>query len=325
MAALRRQGYNPGMLDLSVEPLAEFHLHFEAALPWEVFRGLAGLEGEQAPWLDGSGRFATFDDFAKPFRGCIAETLRQPGMYERWAEASVRWLAGLGVRHAEIGVTAYLMERLGHRLEETLPSVCRILQETGAAAGVRVRIFAAISRREEPEENARQVGRWVGLVGPRLAGVDLHSYELEGPTARQKPAFEAARKAGLELRAHAGEHGTARDVWEAIDVLGATSINHGVRAVDDPALLRALAARNIPLHVCPTSNVMLGVAPSYAEHPLRTLLDAGVPVTVNTDDPLVLGTDVRSEYGRLQREMGLGDDEVRRLLQTCARLAAGGG
>ncbi|MEK7866293.1 MAG: hypothetical protein AAB434_06380 [Planctomycetota bacterium] len=310
------------MIDLSTEPLAEFHLHFEAALPWEVFRGLAGMDGERAPWLDGSGRFASFDDFAKPFRGCIAETLRRPGMYERWAEASVRWLAGLGVRHAEIGVTAYLMERLGHRVEETLPAVCRVLQESGEAAGLRVRIFAAISRREEPEENARQVEQWLALVGGRLAGIDLHSYELEGPTARQRPAFDVARAAGLELRAHAGEHGTARDVWEAIDVLGATSINHGVRAVDDPVLVRALASRNIPLHVCPTSNVMLGVAPSYAEHPLRTLLTAGVPVTVNTDDPLVLGTDVRSEYGRLRREMGLGEDEVLRVLATATRLAS---
>ena len=112
------------------------------------------------------------------------------------------------------------------------------------------------------------------------------------------PWFDRARTAGLHVTPHAGETSGPESVWAALRVLGAERIGHGVRAVEDPALVAYLAEHHIALEVCPTSNVRLGVFPSLATHPLRRLYDAGVPVTVNSDDPPLFNTTLTDEYLR---------------------------
>ncbi|MEK7867625.1 MAG: adenosine deaminase family protein [Planctomycetota bacterium] len=304
------------MLDVARLPKAEFHLHLEATLGWREFAGwMASPEYDglpRAPWLGAADPFPTFQEFLAPWRDHIAVALKQPRAYERWVEASAAWLASLGVRYAEVSVGMNFMEKLGHNLEEAVPAMCRAMEEAERVHGIELRLVGALKRNATPAENARWVERWIALAASRLAGIDLHGYELEGPTAPQKPAFDLARSAGLRLRAHAGEHGTWRDVRDAVEVLGVASVNHGVRAVDDAGFVRELAARRVALHVCPTSNVLLHVCPSYREHPIRQLMDAGVLVTVNSDDPLVFGTDINAEFASLR----LQDDEVRLLLRN---------
>lgn len=308
--------------------LAEFHLHLEAALSWDEYARLVGPQfsrgAASAPWLARAKPFATFEDFRVPWRDYILPYHARPGNYECWIDTSARWLAGLGVRYAEMNVGASLLERLRLPVEETIRAICAAFHAAERTTGVRLVLFTAIKREADPAENARWVERWMEAAGADLVGLDLMGYELDGPTARQKPAYDVARSGGLVLRAHAGEHGTAHDVADAIDILGATSINHGARAAEDPGLLRELARRRIPLHLCPTSNLLLDVIPSLRDFPLRRFLDAGVPVTINSDDPLLFDTDVRQEFERLERALALTAAEVRGLLRTaweCARVA----
>jgi len=308
------------MLDVSRLPKAEFHLHMEATLGWREFVGVSGHPTwptlPRAPWLGGADPFPTFEQFLAPWREYIGPALKLPGSYVRWASGCAAWLASLGVRYAEVSVGMNFMEKMGHRLEETVPAMCRAMDAAERAHGIALRLVGALKRDATPAENVRWVERWIALAASRLAGIDLHGYELEGPTAPQKPAFDLARAAGLRLRAHAGEHGTWRDVRDAVEVLGVSSVNHGVRSVDDAGFVRELAARRVALHMCPTSNVMLHVCPSYREHPIRTLMEAGVVVTVNSDDPLVFGTDINAEFASLQLQAGFTDEEVRRLLRN---------
>ncbi|MBI3097954.1 MAG: GNAT family N-acetyltransferase [Planctomycetes bacterium] len=311
-------------------PLAEFHLHLEAALSWGAYVDFLRSDGAvppvpedlgrgRAPWLESAAPFADFEAFRTPWQTHILPVLKQPGMYARWVRASVRWLAGLGVRYAELNVGGPVIDKLELPFEETARSIADAFREAERETGVRLRFFLGLKRGLDPSLNARLLERWMAATNGAIHGVDLHSYEQDGPCRDQKPAYELARSAGLHLRTHAGEHAGPEEIRDAIDLLGVESINHGVRAVEDPGLVRELAARRIPLHVCPTSNVLLGVAPTLREHPLRRLLEAGVVVTLNSDDPLLFGTDVRREYEIAAREMGLGEAEMGVLHENARR------
>lgn len=129
--------------------------------------------------------------------------------------------------------------------------------------------------------------------------IDLYADELAQPIDVFKPIYRAAFAKGLRLKAHVGEWGTADDVWQAVEELGLDEVQHGIAAAQSPAVMRFLADHKIRLNICPTSNVMLGRVDSIANHPIRTLYDAGVIVTVNTDDVLVFGSSVSEEYLKL--------------------------
>lgn len=131
--------------------------------------------------------------------------------------------------------------------------------------------------------------------------VDLYADEFAQPISVFKPVYRAAKAKGLRLRAHAGEWGTADDVWQAVEELELDEVQHGIAAADSAQVMRFLADHKIRLNVCPTSNVMLGRVESMAAHPIRKLFDAGVIVTVNTDDALVFGIGVIDEYLALYR------------------------
>ena len=149
----------------------------------------------------------------------------------------------------------------------------------------------------------------------QLLAVGLDSAEVGYPPGDFAAVFDAARGLGLHTVAHAGEEGPPDYVWQAIDLLGVERIDHGIRSVEDPALLRRLAADRTPLTVCPLSNVRLRCVPTIAKHPLPTLLDAGVTVTINSDDPAYFGGYVADNY--LALASGLNLD-----LPTLAALAA---
>ena len=131
--------------------------------------------------------------------------------------------------------------------------------------------------------------------------VDLYADEFAQPIGVFKPVYRAAKAKGLRLRAHAGEWGTADDVWQAVEELELDEVQHGIAAASSPQVMRFLADNKIRLNVCPTSNVMLGRVESIASHPIRKLFDAGVIVTVNTDDALMFGIGVTDEYLSLYR------------------------
>jgi adenosine deaminase len=131
--------------------------------------------------------------------------------------------------------------------------------------------------------------------------VDLYADEFAQPISVFKPVYRAAKAKGLRLRAHAGEWGTADDVWQAVEELELDEVQHGIAAASSPQVMRFLADNRIRLNICPTSNIMLGRVESMAAHPIRQLFDAGIIVTVNTDDALMFGIGVTDEYLSLYR------------------------
>ena len=143
-----------------------------------------------------------------------------------------------------------------------------------------------------------------------MVALGLAGAEAGAPPEPFAPWFDRARAAGLHSAPHAGEHAGAESVWGAIRALGAERIGHGVRAVEDPALVAYLAEHRIPLDVCPLSNVRLGVASSLERHPLPSLLDAGVVVTLNSDDPALFNTSLSDDYATLVEPFGLSVEQI---------------
>jgi adenosine deaminase len=160
-------------------------------------------------------------------------------------------------------------------------------------------LCVSVKRDQTASEAIELVELLAELRHPRVVALSIDGNEAAagrtGP--RFAEAFARARRAGLRCCAHAGESSGPEGVVDAIDHLGAERIDHGVRAIEDPALVRRLAAEAIPLDICPTSNVRLGVAPSLGEHPLEPLRRAGVRISLNTDDPVLFGSTVDGEYG----------------------------
>ncbi len=189
----------------------------------------------------------------------------------------------------------------GVSYEEVFAGYCDGAQEAWEKHGVRVRLTPDIVR-GFPDEAARQTVRHsIAHARRGIVGVGLGGSESEYPPQLYLEAFRLAREAGLGSVPHAGEADAAASVRSAVEVLGADRIRHGIRAADDPGLLRELAARGIVLDVCPTSNLRTGVVADLAEHPLPALLAAGVACTVNTDDPAMFGTDLGAEHATAGR------------------------
>jgi adenosine deaminase len=149
-----------------------------------------------------------------------------------------------------------------------------------------------------------------------IHAVGLDSAEVGYPPSAFRDVFAAAEQIGLRKVAHAGEEGPPSYVWEALDVLGVERIDHGIRAVEDEVLLRRLATDQVPLTVCPLSNVRLHAVQSLEEHPLRRLLDAGVLATINSDDPAYFGGYVADNYLAVHRALGLDLAELQALAQN---------
>jgi adenosine deaminase len=150
----------------------------------------------------------------------------------------------------------------------------------------------------------------------RIVGVGLDSSERGHPPSKFARVFARCRELGWRVVAHAGEEGPPAYITEALDILRAERIDHGVRCLEDPAVVARLAAEQVPLTVCPLSNVKLRVFPSLEQHNLRQLMAAGLRVTVNSDDPAYFGGYVNENYRAVQRALGLSREELRRLARN---------
>jgi adenosine deaminase len=175
----------------------------------------------------------------------------------------------------------------------------------------------SLLRTQSADAAAELVDLLVAIRHPRVVALSIDGNEATagrtGPRFAQ--AFQRAGAAGYKRTVHAGESSGPEGVRDAIELLGADRIDHGVRAIEDPALVELLAQRRIPLGICPSSNLALGVYASIAEHPLDRLRHAGVPVSINTDDPALLQTSLENEYTLCSQAFGWSDE----VLRTVAR------
>jgi adenosine deaminase len=290
-------------------PKTETHLHLEGALPYELLRGLDPVRfPEDPPFRRPSYRYPTFQEFE--------ETLLSHAM--AWFTSVERYHAAAKVIFAQhVAQNVRYVETSFHLSATTLigvpgPEIIAAIR-SAAPPGLEVRVFVGMARndyREPLRAVIDDLGRW-----DELAGVDLHGFE-QLPTEAWTPAVWARlRAAGKVTKCHAGEFDGAPRVREAIERLGVNRIQHGVRAGEDPAVVRLAAEGDVTFDLCPISNVRLQVVPAIAEHPIRRLMEAGVRCTISTDDPLCFANTLTDEYLALAGELAF----TRRELAQVAR------
>ena len=294
--------------DLRTLPKAHLHLHLEGAMRPATFMELAEVHGLPAS-IECDGSFASLIALYR----AACEVLRSPEDIQRLVYEVVQDAADDGAVWVEIGasVSPAHAARLQLSNEEAVLEVVldagrRAAQELDVGVG-----FIINANRTRPPAEALELARLAARhAGDGVVGFGLADDETRGPPEPFADAFAIARDAGLISAPHAGEHGGPASIRGALDALGARRIAHGVRAVEDADLLRRLADEAITLDVCPTSNVRLGVVPNIEQHPLPKLLESGVPVTLNADDPLFFGSGLLDEYELGLRVFGFDDAKL---------------
>ena len=240
----------------------------------------------------------------------------------RIARENVEDAAAEGIDHIELRFSpAFIADFYGLEPVAVAETVCDAVAEAAARLPVTVKLIGIISRTYGPEKAWVEVEAALACRDRGIVALDLAGDELGWPGELFVDHFRRAREGGLRTIAHAGEAAGPQSVRQALDELGAERIGHGVRAVEDPALVERLAERRVPLEVCPTSNVQTSTVPGYGQHPLGRLLAAGVVATLNTDDPSISGIDLPHEYRVARERLGLGDAELA-TLQRNALVAA---
>ncbi|GAA4959865.1 adenosine deaminase [Nonomuraea thailandensis] len=258
-------------------------------------------------------RYLTYFDL--PLR-----VLQTPEALRRAARELVEDWSADGVVHGEARFAPQQHGRLGMTPDEAVSAVAAGLAEGRAATGVRTALLLCCLRHQSPEESLAVADLAVRRRDV-VSGLDLAGDERVYPGTPHRPAFDLAHRAGLPCTVHAGEAAGAESVWEAIDVLGARRIGHGVRCAEDGALLERLRRDRITLETCPISNVQTGAVPSLVAHPATRLLAAGLAVTVGTDARTTSATSLTREFAALREAAGW-TGEQERLVQEHAAAGA---
>jgi len=273
-------------------PKAELHLHIEGTLEPELMLALGERNGVPVPYADADEaraayRFSDLRSFLNLYyRGM--EVLRREGDFFELTAAYLRRAQADGARHVEIFFDPQSHLVRGVSFDAVVDGIGGALAEGERKLGISSRLIMCFLRDESPRSALEVLGE-ATRFREQIAGVGLDSAEAGHPPGEFAEVFAAARHAGFAAVAHAGEEGPAGYVTEALETLRVTRVDHGVRAIDDAALVARLASDRVTLTMCPLSNLRLGVVGSLAEHPLKRLLDAGVAVTVNSDDPAYFG------------------------------------
>lgn len=308
-------------------PKVELHLHLETSLRLRRLAERSPDAGDRlgAPHLVADPAAFTGYDRLRRLRyagraGRIPDALYTPANLRQITAELLAECAAQGVRHVEVRVGGRrAFAALGVR--GVLEAMAEAAQAARPALGISAGLIVTLVRERGPAEAERVVREAVACRDCGVVGIDLAGDEANYPPAMFVRAVDRAREAGLGITVHAGEFTGPASVWTAIYQLGAQRIGHGIRAVEDPELLAYLREHRVTLELCPTSNLRLGLVTSLAEHPMRTLLKAGVPVTVNSDDPVLLGTDLTRELAAVQVALGLSMETVTALMRNAARAA----
>ncbi len=301
---------------LEALPKVELHVHLEGAIPNDALWQLIEKYGGDAtvPAAADLARRFVYRDFPHFIETWLWKQtfLREPDDLELIASAFARELVRARVVYAEVFYSPSDLSRHGISTAEAALAFRRGLS---AVPDVEVALIVDVVRDQGPAgarrtlEETAEVAAEAGVIGITIGGSE-HAF----PPGLFVDVFDRARQLGLHTTAHAGEAAGAESVWSAIRDLHVERIGHGIRSIEDPALVEHLATTRIPLEVCPGSNVCTGVVRSIERHPIRRLFDAGVFVTVNSDDPAMFGLTLAGEYEALQRVHGFSDAEVRQLI-----------
>jgi adenosine deaminase/aminodeoxyfutalosine deaminase len=281
---------------------AELHVHLEGSIEPHILRQLEpGLADDE---IERRYRYADFLGFIESFKWVVG-FLREPDDYALVTRALLERLARENVRYVEITLSAGVVLWRKQNFAAVYDAV------TKEAAKHPVTTYWVLDAvRQFGIEPAWDVVRLAAdRVGDRVVAFGLGGDESRGCASEFAPVLEFARSHGLALVPHAGETTNAESVWDALRC-GARRIGHGIRAIQDPALLSALRSADVPLEVCISSNVATGAVASLQDHPVRRLFDAGVPIVLNTDDPAMFQTTLSREYEIAATQFGFSPSEL---------------
>lgn len=294
-------------------PKVELHVHLESSMRPATLLSLAKKNRVDVPADDEHGvrrwlRFRDFSHFLETY-ATISRCLRGPEDFHCLALDFLAEQAIQNVLYSEVHFTIATHLRNGADGGAVAQALHEAARDGEKRLGVRMRLIPDIVR-DDGTDLADQTLEWaLAHRGELVAALGLTGNET-GPNAPYHEHFETARREGLPRTAHAGEFGGPDSLRQVIELLDPERIEHGVRAAEDPELLRELAGRRMPLTVCPTANVVLGVAEDMASHPFDRLYRAGANVSVNSDGSQVLGTNLVREYLHLHQSFGYGPAEL---------------
>jgi adenosine deaminase len=306
-----------------VIPKAELHVHLEGTAPPDLIRRLAERNDMPVPdgVFDTPERFAYTDflDFLRTYD--LAASVIRTG--DDYRDVTYEYLAGCardGALYVELTASPDHAALVGLSDEEHLDGIARGIDDARAEFGIEGRILISCVRNFGVEQALRVARYAAELPHPYVVGFSMAGDEENFPAGDYVEPFEIAAAAGLGCTVHAGEWAGADSVRAALE-LPVTRIGHGVRAIEDAALVEQLAERGIVLECCPTSNVVLGAFPTYEEHPLPRLRAAGVKVTLGSDDPPYFGASIGGEYAVCSERFGYDDEQLRDITRTALEAA----
>lgn len=298
-------------------PKAELHVHLDGSLRPETMLELAAASGKPLP-ADDAASLATVmraDDSAdlveylRRFDWTLS-VMQSPEAIERIAYELAIDLAAENVRYAEVRFSPALNTRGGLTGDEVLAASLEGLQRASGETGIVTGVIVCAIRSFEPAHSLEMAELAVRWKGRGVVGFDLAGAEAGYPPKQHREAFDRAAAGNLPVTIHAGEAYGPESIHQALHVCGARRIGHGTRLEEDPDLMAYLTDFRIPLEICLTSNVQTRVSSSFATHPLRRYFDAGLVVTLNTDNRLVSGTTMSQEYSLAHRHHGFTWDEL---------------
>jgi adenosine deaminase len=299
------------MRDLSTLPKVELHLHLEGTLEPETVLELATRNRVKLPYADlddlrGRYEFTDLQSFLDLLYANLTVLQTQEDFSDLVTAYVARAAAG-GVRHVEAFFDPQPHVARGVPLERVLDGLASGIAAAQRDHGTTVELIACFNR-DRSEEDAMAVLAALEEADAPIIGIGLDSTEIGHPAAKFERVYARAGELGLHRVAHAGEEGGAASVTEALDRLHVERVDHGIQAIDDPGLVERLARAGTPLTMCPLSNVRLRCVDTLADHPLPAFLEAGVVVTVNSDDPAYFGGYANANYEAVRATFGFSDE-----------------
>lgn len=290
-------------------PKAELHLHLAGAVKADTFLKLARKNGVALPKFGEVEELYRYDnlvDFLEIY-DLVARSVVDADDFHLIAYEALAHVANAGGRYVEFFFSPQVHQDAGISYETMFSGILGAMGDAEADFGLVSRVIPAINRELAIDRSLEFLDRVLPLRSDKVIGIGLDYDEEPFPPAPFKPAYDRAKKAGMRLTAHAGEGGPAANVRDALDLLGAERIDHGYRVMEDPDLVARCIAEDIAFTVCPSSTVILTHWRDLtaSDHPIRTMLDAGLKLVVDTDDPPMLQTDLAREYRLLAETMSI--------------------
>jgi adenine deaminase len=300
-------------------PKCELHIHIEGSLEPDMVFALARRNGIRLPYasveaLRQAYRFSDLQDFLNIYYQSMSVLVTEQDFYDL-AWAYLERAHADNVRHVEMFFDPQGHTSRGIAFATVIDGLHRAVVDAGEKLGVQASLIMCFLRHLDEADAQRTLDQALAFKD-RIVGVGLDSSEKGNPPSKFKHVFARARDAGFFLTAHAGEEGPGSYIWEALDVLGCARVDHGNHSIDDASLVGRLAREQVPLTMCPLSNLRLRVVDDLAHHPLRRLMDKGVLVTVNSDDPAYFGGYVNQNYVAISAALALGRGDIATIVRN---------